>query len=72
MFPRRMSLLEVRMNCRLSLQAFFKVALEDIAVLGECCPSGRDLSLNILVLVFVFGALYMSQADTFQRSRYHI
>ena len=26
---------------------------EDAAVLGECCPPGRDSSLNLLVLIFV-------------------
>ena len=52
MFPRHMSLLEVRM----SLEACSYVTLEDVAVLGECCPSGRDSSLNLLILVFVSGA----------------
>ena len=60
MFPRRMALLEVRMS---SLQACSNVTLEDIAVLGECCPSGRDSSLNLLVLVFVSGAMSLSQVD---------
>ena len=36
----------------LSLQVFSSVTLEDVAVLGECCPSGRD-SLNLIVLVFI-------------------
>ena len=52
MFPRRMSLLEVRMLVDLSLQACPNVTLEGVAVHGECCPSGRDSSLNVLVLVF--------------------
>ena len=68
MFPRRMALLEVRMNCRLSLQPCFNVTLEDVAVFGECCPSCRDSSLTIVVLVFVSSALYISQAGIFQRS----
>ena len=39
------------------------VTLEDVAVPGECCPSGRDSSLNLLVLVFVSGALSLTQVD---------
>ena len=54
MFPRRLSLLGVRMSCRLVSSNMF---LEDVAVLGECCPPGRDSSLNLLVLVFVSGAV---------------
>ena len=61
MFPHHMSLLEVRMNCRLVLQACSNVTLEDGAVLGECCPSARDSSLNLFVLVFVSGAVSLSQ-----------
>ena len=33
------------------------VTLEDVAVLGEYCPHGRDSSLNLFVLVFVSGAV---------------
>ena len=58
MFPRRISLLEVRMSCR--LQACSYVTLEDVAVLGKCYPSGRDSSLYLLVLVFVSSAVYLS------------
>ena len=47
----------------LSLQACPSVTIEDVAVLGECCPSGRDSSLNLLVLVFVSGAVSLSQED---------
>ena len=32
-------------------------------MLGECCPSGRDSSLNLLALLFVSGAVSMSQVD---------
>ena len=32
-------------------------------MLGECCPSGRDSSLNRLVLVFVSGVVSLSQID---------
>ena len=46
----------------LSLQAYPSVTLEDVAVLGECCPSGRDSSLNLLV-VFLSGAVSLSQVD---------
>ena len=51
MFPRLTSLLEV-VVVDLFLQACSSVTLEDVAVLGECCPSGRDSSVNLLVLVF--------------------
>ena len=63
MFPRHMQLLEAGMSCRfLSLQACSIVTLEDVAELGECCPSRRD-SLNFRVLVFVSGAVSLSQVD---------
>ena len=39
------------------------IPFEDVAVLGECCPSGRDTSLNVHVLVFAFGAVSLSQVD---------
>ena len=39
-----------------SIQAYSNVTLEDVAVLGECCPPSHDSSLNLLVLVFVSGA----------------
>ena len=32
-------------------------------MLGECCPPGRDSSLNLLVSVFVSGAVSLSQVD---------
>ena len=32
-------------------------------MLGECFTSGCDSSLNILVLIYVFGAVYMSHVD---------
>ena len=47
----------------LSLQACSNVTFEDVAVLIECYPSGRDSSLNFPVLVFVSGAIYLSQVD---------
>ena len=47
----------------LSLQACSNVTLKYVAVLGECCPSGRDSSLNLLVLVFVSSAVSLSQVD---------
>ena len=47
----------------LSLQARSIVTLEDVAVLGECCPSGHDSFLNLLVLVFVSDAVSLSQED---------
>ena len=37
--------------------------LEYVAVLGECCPSGRDSSLNLLTLDFVSGAASRSLVD---------
>ena len=45
----------------MSLQACCTVTLEDVAVLGECCPSGRDSSLNLLVFIFVSGAVSLSR-----------
>ena len=47
----------------LPLQACPNVTIEDGAVLGECCPSGRDSSLNLFVFVFVSGAVSLSQID---------
>ena len=47
----------------MSLQACSNVTLEDVAVLGECCPSGRNFSLNLLVLAFISGAVPLSQVD---------
>ena len=47
----------------MSLQACPNVTLEDVAVLGECCPSGRGPSLNLLVLVFVSRAVSLSLVD---------
>ena len=47
----------------MSLQACPNVTLEDVAVLCECCPSGRDSSLILLVLVFVSGAVSLSQKN---------
>ena len=47
----------------LSLQVCSNVTFEDVAVLGECCPSGRDSSLNLLDLPFVPGAVSLSQVD---------
>ena len=41
----------------LSLQACPNVTIEDVEVLGECCPAGRDSSLNRFVLVCVSGAV---------------
>ena len=54
MFPAQTSLLEV---VDLSLQACSNVTHDDVPMLGECCPSGRDYSLNLLVLVFVTAAV---------------
>ena len=73
MFLRRMPLLEVRISVvDLSLQACFNVVLEDVAVLGECCPPGLGSSLNLLVLVFGSCTVSLSHVDVafkFQRSR---
>ena len=41
----------------LSLHASSNVTLENVAVLGECCPAGRDSSLNRFVLVYISGAV---------------
>ena len=47
----------------LSLQAYTNVTHEGVTVLGDCYPSGRDSSLNNLVLGFVSGAVSLSQVD---------
>ena len=47
----------------LSLQAYPNITLEHGAVFGECCPSGRDSSFNLLVLVFVSDTVSLSQVD---------
>ena len=47
----------------LSLQSCPNVTFEEVAALGEFCPSGRDSSLNRLVLVFVSGAVSLSKVD---------
>ena len=40
----------------LKIDLFKDVPMLPLTVLGECCPSGRDSSLNLLVLIFVSGA----------------
>ena len=57
MFPRCMSLLEVRMTCRLIYSD--NVTLEYVAVLGECCHP----TVILLCLVFVSGGVSLSQVD---------
>ena len=47
----------------MSLQACSNVTLEHVEVLGECCPPSRDSFLNLLVLVFVSGAVSLSQVN---------
>ena len=42
------------MNCRL-VSSSSNVTLDDVAVITGCCPSSRDSSLDLLVLVFVSG-----------------
>ena len=65
-----MSLLEVAMSCRRScLQTYSNVTLEDVTVLGKCCPSGRDSYLNFHVFVFVFGAVSVPGRYSFQHSQ---
>ena len=53
------------MCCRFVPSSMFQCfTLEDIAVLGECCPSGRDSSVNhLLVMDFASGAVSLSQVD---------
>ena len=41
----------------------FKSVLEDVAVLGERCPSGRYSSLNLRVLVVASGVVSVSKVD---------
>ena len=47
----------------LCLQACFNVTLEYVAVLDECCLSGRGSSLNLVVLILVSGAVTLYQLD---------
>ena len=47
----------------LSLQVYPRVSLEEVAVQDKCCPPGRDSILNFLILVFVSGAVSLSQVD---------
>ena len=54
-----------RKNARIAdlpLQAHPNVTLEDVAVLGKCCPPGRDSFLNFC-LVFVSDVVSLSQVD---------
>ena len=60
MFPRHMSLLEVRISCILVSSRCYNVPLEDVAMLGEWCPPGHDSYLNLLVLACVTGAISLS------------
>ncbi len=70
MFPRRMSLLEGRMNCSIVSTSRSNVTREEVAVLGKCCPSGRDSYLNLLVLVFcLWCCISVPGGCSFQRSR---
>ena len=47
----------------MSLQAYPNLTLEEVAVLGECCQPCHDSSLNLLVLVFICGAVSLFQVD---------
>ena len=50
------------MSCRFVSSTMFQyVTLDDVAVLGECCPSSRNSFLKLHVLVFVSGAVSLSQ-----------
>ena len=54
----------------MSLQTCSNVTVEDVAMFGECCPSGRNFYLNLLVLVFVSGIVSLSQVVITTQSRY--
>ena len=41
----------------LTIQARSNITPKNITVPGECCPSGSDSSLNLLVLVVASGAV---------------
>ena len=60
MFPRRMSLLEVCMSCRFVSSSMFQCYPCICRGAGECCPSGRNSSLNLIVLDSVSGAVSLS------------
>ena len=64
MFSRSISLLEVRLTCRLtSVQAGSIVTVEYVTVLGECCLAGCEPSFNLIILVFVSRAVSLFQVD---------
>ena len=42
---------------------FKHVPVVPLKMVGECYPSGRDSSLNLLVLVVVSGAVSLSKVD---------
>ena len=63
MFPRRMSLQEVRMSGRLVSSSMLQCY--PCRCRGACrmLSTRRDTSLNLLVLFFVCGAVSLSQVD---------
>ena len=60
MFPRRMPLREVRKMLVIYLQVCLNVTLEDVAVLGECCPSSRDSFLKSPCLCFYLRCYFIT------------
>ena len=71
MFTCYKSLLEVRMNFRLVFSCS-NVTLEDVVMLGKCCPSSGDSSLKFLVLVFISGVVSLTQIDVAKIDIYYI
>ena len=64
MFLSRVSLLELRIGCRVA-------STENVAVFGECCPADRDSSLNLFVFVVAASGAVRSTIPircSFQRS----
>ena len=57
-----MSLLVGTMSYKRVLSSMF-LCYADVTVLGVCCPSGCDSSLNLLVLVFISGAVSLFHVD---------
>ena len=61
MFPRRMSLLEVRMSCRIVSSCRYVPMLP--LKMSRCLANAVHSPLNFLVLVVVSGAVSLSQVD---------
>ena len=68
MFPRRRSLLEVGVNCKLVSSSSFEDTLEYVAVLVECCVAGRGFYL----ICFIFDCESLSWVEVALTAHYLI